>query len=270
MESDFGGIGYFWAAVLGLVQGLTEFLPVSSSGHLALVEHLGMNAAAPVTFDVLLHLATLVVVVVFFRRNIVWYFRNDPKILFYIVVASIPAGVLGLAFKKYFEALRLSPSAICVGLLVTAVGLFLAEVRGRGAAYQLRDMGWFGALVIGLCQALAIVPGISRSGATITGAVMCGVEREEAFNFSFILSIPVVLGAVLLHATHLVKAIGFSALAKGVFSGPVILGSVLAVISGFAALSLLRRVVVAGKLLWFAAWCLLVGVAGLVYFNLIK
>lgn len=256
-------IGYFWAAVLGAVQGVAEFLPVSSSGHLALAAHLGMGAAAPALFDVLLHLATLLVVVAYFRRTIVWYYRNDQRVLLYVVIASVPTGVIGLLFKKYLEALRLSPALICCGLLVTAVALLLAGLR-RGPAYQMRDLGRFGALTLGVCQALAIAPGISRSGATISGAMLCGIDREDAFSFSFILSIPAVLGAVLLNLWQAVKAGGFD----GIAAGPLALGFLLAAGTGFLSLRVLEKLVKKGGLLFFAAYCAVIAVAGLIYFTI--
>ncbi|MDR1745328.1 MAG: undecaprenyl-diphosphate phosphatase [Planctomycetota bacterium] len=266
MDSAYGGIGYFWAAILGLVQGLAEFLPVSSSGHLALVERLGMGVPAPAAFDVFLHLATIAVVIVYFRSAIRWYIRNDPLALGYVVAASVPTGLVGILFKDSLEALRLSPNMICLGLLVTAALLFATEIL-RGAGYQIRDLGWFGAVTVGFCQALAIVPGISRSGATIAGAVLCGVDRKEAFGFSFILSIPAVLGAALLHVREMLH----SGEAETVFDwasiGPLLLGCAVAAAAGYAALRILERVVIAGRLAWFAAYCCLVAVAGLVYFN---
>ncbi len=249
-----------------MVQGLAEFLPISSSGHLALVEHLGLGGAAPPSFDLLLHLATLLVVINYFRSAIVWYFRNDTKVLLYVLAACVPTGLIGLVCKKYLEALRLSPTMICIGLLVTASALSVAEIR-KGASYQLRDLGWFGAVIIGLCQALALTPGISRSGLTIAGAMICGVEREEAFRVSFIRSSPAVLGAVGLHALETVRAAGFGGLLQGVAIGPFLLGFVLAGVFGHLALTVLERVVAGGRLVWFAAYCCLVALIGLVYFN---
>ncbi len=267
-SAEFLQLGYFWAAILGLVQGIAEFLPISSSGHLALVEHLGLGRAAAPAFDVFLHLATLLVVLVYFRRSILWYFRNDKIILLYVIIACIPTGLIGLTCKQYFEALRHSPTMICIGLLVTACALSVAEIR-RGSAYQLRDLGVGGAFLIGLCQSVALAPGVSRSGATIAGAMICGVDREEAFRFSFIISVPAVGGAVLLHVWHAIRASGFSGMLDQVEIGPYLAGFVLAALAGLISLRVLERVVVGGRLVWFAAYCCLAALAGLVYFNLI-
>lgn len=267
METTPTVIGYLWAAILGITQGVTEFLPVSSSGHLALVQHLGLETPAPAALDVILHLATLLVVIHYFRRTILWYYKNDRRVLLYVLAATVPTGVVGLLFKKSFEAIRLSPTLVCLGLLVTAAALAGAHFHQRSAAYQARDLGWLGAVTIGLCQALALVPGISRSGSTISGAVLYGIDRDEAFNFSFILSIPAVLGAVFLHALDILKH-GGGAL-EGIGWGPLALGFVLAAASGYAALKVLDAVVSKGRLVWFAGYCAIVGVLGLVYFNLI-
>lgn len=266
VDLDYSSLGYFWAAVLGVVQGVAEFLPISSSGHLALVEHLGMGMAAPVSFDIFLHLATLLVVFAYFWRRILWYLRNDVRVLLYVVAASVPTGLVGLLLRDYFEVLRHSPIMICVGLLITAAALAAAEMR-QGAGYQLRDLGWFGAVTLGFCQSLALVPGISRSGMTIAGGMICGVDREEAFNFSFILSIPAVLGAVMLETLSAVKTIGIGAFVSSLVSGPLLVGFVLAAGCGYMSLRLLDRIVVSGRLMLFSVYCCLVAMIGLVYFT---
>lgn len=266
MEPQVATITYFWAVILGAVQGAAEFLPISSSGHLALVEHLGMGMAAPLAFDILLHLATLLVVLFYFRAAILWYAKNDFTVLMYVVIACIPTGIIGIVAKPYFEALRHSPTMICIGLLVTASALSVAEIR-KGAGYQLRDLGWFGAFTVGLCQALAIAPGVSRSGATISAAMICGADREEAFRFSFIISIPAVAGAVLLQGWEIYRHYGL-AWPAGLALGPSIAGFAAAAAVGFLSLWVLEKIVAGGRLVWFAAYCCLAAIAGLVYFNL--
>ncbi len=215
----------------------------------------------------LLHLATLLVVLAYFRRTIYWYYANDRRVLLYVLVASVPTGVVGFAFKEYLEALRLSPLLICAGLLVTAAALLWAGLQ-RGAAYQMRDLGWFGALTLGFCQALAIAPGVSRSGATIAGAMICGIDREDAFSFSFILSIPAVLGAVLLNLLQAVRAGGAEGMLAGVPAGPLAVGFLCAAAAGYVSLRILERVVTEGGLLFFAAYCATAAAAGFIYFTL--
>jgi undecaprenyl-diphosphatase len=258
--------GYFWTIVLGLVQGLTEFFPVSSSGHLALLEHLGLGRPAPAGFDVLLHFATLAVVIHYFRFAMLWYAKNDRRVLILAVLATLPAGLIGLAARNFFEELRQSPGMICLGLLVTACALATAEMRASPSRW-LRDLNWFEALAIGLCQALALAPGISRSGLSISGAMICGTERGEAFRFSFILSIPVVLGAAGLHLLELIRSDGLSGLWRTVPPGPLLAGLAAAALAGRLALTWLERLATSGRLVWFAGYCCLAALAGLIYFR---
>lgn len=267
VETNTVTIGYLWAAILGIIQGLAEFLPISSSGHLALIEHLGLDAPAPAALDVLLHLATLGVVIYYFRRTILWYWKNDPLVLIYVVAASIPTGIIGLLFRKNLEAIRYSPALVCLGLIVTAIALAIANERQENAAYQLRDLDWVGVVAVGLCQALALTPGISRSGSTIAGAIFCGVDREEAFSFSFILSIPAVLGATFLHFVDIVRH-GMGSLG-GISPGPLLLGFILAGATGYLALAILDRLVTKGQFIVFSIYCLTAGVLGLIYFTLL-
>ncbi|MDR2391296.1 MAG: undecaprenyl-diphosphate phosphatase [Planctomycetota bacterium] len=261
-------IGYFWAALLGLIQGLTEFLPVSSSGHLALIEHLGLGHEAPPAFDAFLHFATLGVVLAYFRRSILWYWHNGREAIWFAVAGTVPAALIGLACKEFFEALRQSPAMICLGLLVTASALATAEMR-KNPTLPLRDLGWSGAVVVGLFQALALAPGISRSGLTIAGGMLCGTDRAEAFRFSFMLSIPAVLGAAGLHGLEMLRhGAPADSFAGGTGIGPLLLGMAAAAAAGGFALALLERLVVGGRLVWFAGYCCLAALAGLVYFSL--
>lgn len=260
---DIPALGYFWAAVLGAVQGVAEFLPISSSGHLALAAHLGMGAPAPAVFDILLHLATLLVVLARFRRTIAWYFENDRRVLLYVVAASVPTAVVGFLFKDALEALRNSPPMICAGLLVTAAALLAASLKKR-AEYRTHDLGWPGAVTVGMCQALAIAPGVSRSGATISGAILCGIDKEDALAFSFILSIPAVLGAAGLTALQTAGSEG--GLFAAVAPGPLATGFVCAAATGYASLRVLEIFVAKNALLFFSLYCAVAAVAGLVYF----
>lgn len=257
-------LGYGWAALLGLLQGVTEFLPISSSGHLALAEHLGMGAPGDPFFDVMLHAGTLLAVIVYFWKDFLWYVKYGRSVFVWLVVALVPAVVIGLLCEKWFLALRFSPNMICLGLLVTAAALSVAEMRGI-LTTKAKDLGWMGSITVGLCQALALAPGISRSGLTLTGAMFVGVEKEDAFRFSFLLSVPTVGGAAFLHVLRMVRHGGFEHVSMDV--GPLAVGVAVAAVSGYLALSILRRVVVGGKLVWFAGYCCLAALAGLAYFN---
>ena len=269
MESSNAAIGYGWAVILGLLQGISEFLPISSSGHLALAQHVGLGRAAPPLFDIMLHAATMLATLAFFFKTIFRYLQNERMILLYALVGTIPAAVIGIIFRSDFAALRLSPNMICLGFLVTAASLSAAEVHGVPEG-RLRDLGWPGALLVGLCQALAIAPGISRSGLTISGTALSGVNREESFSFSFLLSLPVVGGAALLESSNALRDYVASGGFPPFSAGPCLAGFAAAGLSGYFALGLLQRAVIGGKLVWFAGYCCLAAAGGLAYFNLLR
>ncbi|MBN2713794.1 MAG: undecaprenyl-diphosphate phosphatase [Planctomycetes bacterium] len=259
------GLNYGWAALLGLIQGLTEFLPVSSSGHLALAQHLGLKHTLPMAFDVFLHLATVMVILGAFYKDIIRYWKEERNVLFYVVVGSIPTAIVGLGFKDHLEKLKEYPLMVCGALIFTAVLLFLTEKTEKEDATA-KDMGSVKAFIIGIFQAIAITPGVSRSGSTIAAARYCGIRKEDAVKFSFALMVPAVLGASLLKAMDLVKNPDeLSALPVG----PCLLGFAVSMITGFFALKGLITIVKKNRLVYFAAYCALAGFAGLAYFGLI-
>ena len=205
------------AIVLGALQGLTEFLPVSSSGHLVLAQQaLGENfhfANTAVLFDLVLHCGTLVPVVWFYRRDLIAMLRSlsfseaggdedaaaHRRLAGHVVLASLPTAAIGLLFKDVFESLFQSAAAVCVSLAIT--GGLLWSTKGANTsdkAPQLLTART--ALLIGIVQGLAITPGISRSGSTIAAALLLGIERSAAARFSFLLSVPAICGAVVLQA----------------------------------------------------------------------
>jgi undecaprenyl-diphosphatase len=256
-------LSYAWAAILGLVQGLTEFMPVSSSGHLALAEHFMSGQPEDMAFDILLHVATAGVVLVAFGGDLWRFWCRKKVVLCYLLLGSVPVGIVGVLFRKKIELLREHPQLVCAALLVTALLLFIME-KAKESAVRMEEMGWKRALLVGFFQAIAIVPGISRSGSTISGGVLCGLEREDAVKFSFLLMVPAILGAALLKGIDIIKAgapvAGFSFGAYGVGFG-------VACASGYVALRTLLHLVKTKKMIWFAAYCALVAIAGLIYFS---
>ena len=233
------------AVILGLIQGITEFLPVSSSGHLVLAQRLlGLREPA-LTFDIALHLGTLVAVLLFFRRDIAGMVQGilgrGPErtsytwLLVLIILGSVPTAVVGLLFKDSFEAMFASVTAVGVSLLITAALLLAAGLAGRPRRGLEETRSWH-ALLIGLAQGLAITPGISRSGSTISTALLLGLERELAVRFSFLLSIPAILGAVALQALDLPPGLHLA-------WTPLLLGALVAGVSGWLALRLLLGLV---------------------------
>jgi len=258
----------FWRAIeLGLVQGLTEFLPVSSSGHLVLAEHLLGVDPPGISFEVVLHLGTLLAVLVYFRHRL-WDIGQDlvqrrtvanrhdgRKYFLALVIGTIPAGVAGILFKDQVEAAFSAPKAAAAFLLVT--GVFLLATRlARGMQ---RPLTLPRAFLVGCAQAVALLPGISRSGSTMSAAMGLGISPAAAAEFSFILSIPAILGATVLSVGE--------ALAEGI-SGPIAavyaLGGCVAALVGYASLWLLFGMIKKGRFWWFGVYCLVVGIASLV------
>lgn len=267
-----------WEAVfLGMVQGLTEFLPVSSSGHLVLAEHLlNIHAPGDVTFEVFVHFGTLLsVVAVFWKdvRNIIlsliegvtqrkvirkYYRENEPfRLAAGIAVGSIPAALIGLFYEEQITDAFGDPKLVSTMLIVTGLILFLTRVArpSRG-----RQIGMGTAFIIGCAQAFAIIPGISRSGSTISAALYLKVGPVHAAKFSFLLSLPVIFGATVLKTKHLFDA---GEIAVGFL--PLMAGTVVAFVSGYGAIKLLLRVVERGKFGWFALYCFVVGILGIMF-----
>jgi len=189
------------ALILGAVQGLTEFLPVSSSAHLVLVPWLFGWEDPGLAFDVALHLGSLVALLIFYWREWVWMalsiVRPDApsrRLLILLILASIPGAVIGLLLEKQAETIFRSPLLIACTLAMMGIVLWVADVMGRKAK-EMQDLTLGDAILIGLSQALAIIPGVSRSGSTITTARILGVAREDSANFSFLMATPIIAGA---------------------------------------------------------------------------
>jgi undecaprenyl-diphosphatase len=274
-------MNYTEAILLGIIQGLTEFLPVSSSGHLVLFQQLfGLNEAE-LFFDVCVHLGTLLAVIVVFRQEItniisamtrlfssrgskktvLQKIESDPdlKLALLIVIGSIPTAVMGFLFRGIAD--RLFASAFITGLMLIVTGLLLwitrwAAPRGqKPGADRLTPQK---ALIIGVVQGLAIVPGISRSGSTISIGLLLGIRREAAARYSFLLSIPAIIGAGLLSLKE-----GLSQADPAVWIS--LLGAVTAAFVGYGALKCLLHVVKKGRLHMFAPYCWLAGILAIVF-----
>ncbi len=255
------------ALVLGLLQGATEYVPVSSSAHLVLFPWLLGWSDPPFTFDVLVQWGTLVGVVIYFWRDL-WMIARavlqglfqwrpfeslEARLGWYIVVATLPAVVFGFWLKRTFEVVYGQPIAAAALLFGTALMLLLAEYRGRQRR-SLSQMTWWDALDVGLWQVAALLPGISRSGATISGAMLRDLERRSAARFSFLLSIPALLGAGLVATIDLVKTGTL-----GSELPTLALGFGAATISGYLCIRWLLRYLQSHRLTVFAAYCMLLG-----------
>ncbi|RMF90627.1 MAG: undecaprenyl-diphosphatase UppP [Nitrospinota bacterium] len=255
------------ALVLGVVQGATEFLPISSSGHLVLVPWVLRWQPPELTFDIFVHWGTLAAVVIYFHRDL-WAllragllgirkgeFSSDPqrRLAWLILLGTIPAGVAGVLFKDFFTSLFREPQLVALCLMGTGLLLWGAEYLGRRTD-SLAQMRWTGALLIGLGQAMAIAPGISRSGATIAAGLVIGLQREAATRFSFLLSVPIILGAGVLQLREWGSQGG---------GGMLLLGFLTAFVSGYLSIHFLLRYVQRHSLHPFAVYCWVVGLLGL-------
>lgn len=241
------------AVILGIVQGITEWLPVSSSGHLAIVEHL-FGLKQPLLFDVMLHFGSLIVVMIFFRKEIfelikgiIAFDKSKLKLLLMIIVASIPIAVVGLLFKDFIEYSFRSLKIIGIALLITSLLLFLSKYPVK----KNKKLGFFGAFVIGLFQALAVFPGISRSGSTISSGMLLGIKKEDVAKFSFLIFIPAIVGALILNVSDISE---FNDLT------PIIIGTVVSAVVGYFSLRLLMNVIKKDKFRYFSIYCLILGI----------
>jgi len=252
----------FTAIILGVVQGLTEFLPVSSSGHLVLLQKIFGISEPALFFDTMVHAGTLAAVVVVLWKDIWAILRKIVQPLTaYLILATVPAVIFALLFKKNIEAAFESGRFLGPAFLLTAALLVAAELLSRqaGKRGEFKKMNWFDALVIGLLQAAAIAPGLSRSGATISGALFRKLDRDFAARFSFMLSIPAILGALVLQLWDLAKG-AESAGASGIGAAAIIAGTLSAAAVGFFAVRLMLKIIRERSLFGFAVYT---GVLGL-------
>ncbi|MBR1549995.1 MAG: undecaprenyl-diphosphate phosphatase [Bacteroidales bacterium] len=264
-------LSWFEALILGIIQGLTEYLPVSSSGHLAIGQALfGMqDGEGQLAFTVLLHIATVLSTVVILWKEIVWIFTDlfkwkwneGTKYAVNIIISMIPVGIVGLFFKDKVEAVFGSGLMIVgICLLITAALLafsFWAKPRQRENISPLH------AFIIGIAQALAVLPGLSRSGSTIATGLLLGNKKERLAQFSFLMVIPPILGEALLDVKDM-AAVGISASLGGISPEAALIGFVAAFLVGCLACKWMINIVRRGKLIWFALYCAVVGITTII------
>ena len=265
---------YFEATILGLVQGLAEFLPISSSGHLALLQNwFDIDETKVLLFTVLLHVGTLVSVFIVYWKDI-WELikelvltikdlctgkglrmeeRPVRKLGAMIIVATIPTAIIGFAFSDFFDSLYTSVLPIGIGLIITGFLLVFAEKIGT-ANRGIKEMNIRNALFVGLVQGIAICPGISRSGSTLFGSLVCNLDRKFAVKFVFLISIPSILGSAILEAPAAIEA-GVTAAQMG----PVLWGMAVAAVSGLVAIKTMIKIVSDKKLSYFSYYVWLLG-----------
>lgn len=266
------------AIVLGIVQGLTEWLPISSSGHLALVQ-LTMDLEVPIFYDVILHIGTLAGVFAIYHRDIAGILRSTVasgkgsskrksieevakypqgrRMLWLIILGTIPTGIIGLAFRSFFESSFYDPVSIAVGFIITGALVLVTGLLKPGQ----KKLGSADAILIGIGQGISIFSSISRSGATLSAGLFRGVEREQLVRYSFLLSIPAILGAAAIDVVAMdeqQKAQLASIGAESYIAGMVVSAAV-----GYASIRILIKLVIKGKFYLFAFYCFAIGVATL-------
>ncbi len=252
------------ALILAVVQGLTEWLPVSSSGHLVIIQKsLGFNI--PLIFDVILHFGTLIVVLIVFRKDIVDILKalakrdfetEEGELAIFIVVGSVPIAIIGFVFHDVVESLFSNILAVGVTLIITGSVLFFSERRIGKRKMDISD-----SLLVGLAQGAAIIPGISRSGITVTTGLLRKISKANAFRYSFLLSVPAVLGATVVESIDIVL--------ENIDIAPLLLGATISMLIGYFSLKLLQRIVMREKLHLFAYYCWAIGIT-IIFFIIVQ
>jgi undecaprenyl-diphosphatase len=234
--------------ILGCLQGFTEFLPVSSSGHLALAQQLFGFKTAPVAFDVFVHLATLIVLIIYFFSRLL---HLNRRLILLLIIGTIPAVVVGIGLDSIIESLFNSALFLGVGFIITGLLLLLTKRYSAGGV-SLKESSLKQVILVGIAQAIAIIPSISRSGATIATGQFVGLSREASFLLSFYLAIPAISGAVVLKLPDILSASSQNLL-------PLLTGFITAAITGYLSLTFLEKVMKSSKFYLFGYYCLALG-----------
>jgi undecaprenyl-diphosphatase len=259
--------------ILAIVQGLTEFLPVSSSGHLALAEYLLGIESPGVTLEVFLHFGTFMSVLVIFWKDIakiiiaffgnfwkVWKYptvmkeNEDFAMGIYIILSMIPAGIVGVLFEEQIDGFFDNILMVGIALIVTGTVLFLTQ----WAQNEKRPLNWWRTILMGIAQAIAIIPGISRSGSTVSTGMFLGMPREKVAKFSFLMALPLIFGATIMKAKTAFATEGF------IWSG-IIIGTITAFLFGYFAVKWLLRAIIKGRLYLFGFYCLILGFIAIIF-----
>ncbi len=248
--------------LLGILQGVTEFLPVSSSGHLILGQHFFNLTQPMLSFDISVHMGTLfAILIVFFKDIKKIVTESDIKFISLIITGCIPTAVIGYTIKIWEEVIF--SSVLLVGFMLIITGIFLWLTRTKQTNYEHKNfkasnLGYKSAFFIGVCQGVAVIPGISRSGATISAGLFANLDRKMAAKFSFLLSVPAIIGA---HILQLADSMG----KPFTISKATLSGTLAAFITGYIALVFLLKIVNKGKIHIFAPYCITAGVLITIY-----
>ncbi|MDR2520185.1 MAG: undecaprenyl-diphosphate phosphatase [Eubacteriaceae bacterium] len=266
-------MGVWEALVLGIVQGIAEFLPISSSGHLVVVQHLFGIEEGNLAFAIVLHLGTLLSILIAYKEACFGVLREffamcwdiarlrGPRLasskyrfyILYIIIASVPAGIVGVLFNDAVESAFSSIYIVTVSFYASALILLVGDRMGRGNKGVIEKMGPLRAFAVGIFQMAAIMPGITRSGTTLTGGVVCGLKKEDALEMSFLMAVPAILGSFLLEFSDIFEMIG------NVNVLPVAVGFAASLACGIASIALFRKIVRDGSIAVFSAYLIALG-----------
>ena len=259
--------------ILGMIQGITEFLPISSSGHLVIAQTMFGISENNLAFDILLHAATFFAIVAAYSQTVIGMIREFflmlrdvftrkgaglkenkyRRYIFYIIIGCIPAGVAGILLDDLVDSLFLQMPVVGLMLLLTGFVLCLAEKLSEHTTGEIGDLGVVKSFVVGLFQMCAIMPGLSRSGTTMTGGVVMGLKKEDALEFSFLLALPTIAGSVVLKIGDIAQAIG----TISIF--PCLVGFFAALVSGYLSIILFKKIVQKSGLMGFSVYCWALG-----------
>lgn len=243
------------AIILGIVQGLTEFLPISSSGHLVLMQKIFGITEPTLAFDTYVHLGTLMAVFAVFKDDIISILKKPfQKLTWLLIVGTIPTAIIGIAFKDLFENMFRSGSTLGFEFIATGIILLWAGALKSGRK-GLRDTSYLDAAFIGVMQGAAIMPAVSRSGLTISGALFRNLDREFAAKFSFLLSIPAILGAAVFQLKDIMEVGG----GTGISTGAMVGGALAAALAGYVSIKYMLQVLKKGSMKYFAYYVFVIG-----------
>ena len=251
----------FEAIILGIVQGLCEFLPVSSSGHLLLVRQVMGLSGEYLLFDVTVHVGTLIAVCIHFYKDVISMFTVQRRKLWYLMLSTVFAVVVGFLTKIFAPSLVEQTKYLGINFIICAIMLAVAQVVARGRKEQ-KPFTYKTAISMGLMQAVGVFPGISRSGSTITGGILAKADKNEIASFSFLMSIPIILGSFLLESA---SAISKGATVIGI--APIIVGFVASFLSGLLAIKFMMKIIKKANFLPFSVYLTVIGIITTVFFS---
>ncbi|MBL7148309.1 MAG: undecaprenyl-diphosphate phosphatase [Nanoarchaeota archaeon] len=238
------------AIILGIIQGITEWFPISSSGHLALIQNI-FNLKVPVVYDILLHLGTALVILIKFRKDILnIILLKEKKLLTFIIIGSIATAIIGFTCRDLFKSFFYNLTIIGIAFLITGILLTLTKNKTTN-----KNLNYKSSFLIGLAQGFALIPGISRSGSTISVGILKNINKNQLIKYSFILSLPAVLGAVIFEINNINITNNLT---------PILVGALISLIVGYISLTLVIKIIKKGNFNKFSYYCFIIGIITLI------